>query len=296
MRPTFDMDALRTMVVGTELGSFARAASQLGRSQSAVSMQLRRLEQQAGKPLFRRSGRGLAPTEAGEALLAYARRIISLHDEAAISLGASTEVPSVRMGLPQDFFDDIMPDAITQFSRQRPRAHVEVRAGRNHALEEDIRAGRLDLALAFYLPGSGAVGSRVASLPMLWLGTHRFARPLPEEPIALVLYDHPCLFRQAALQTLERKRWKWRLALTTPSLPGIWAALRSGYGVSIRTSYRIPAGIRNVGPEFGLPSLPPMELRILTASNISPAASRLRDILEQVTQRQLSRRTSGPRP
>jgi len=83
MRPAFDIDALRTIVVGTELRSFARAASQLGRSQSAVSMQLRKLEQQAGRALFRRNGRGLVPTEAGDALLAYARRILALNDEAA---------------------------------------------------------------------------------------------------------------------------------------------------------------------------------------------------------------------
>jgi len=143
MRPTFDMDALRTMVVGTELGSFARAASQLGRSQSAVSMQLKKLEQQAGRPLFRRNGRGLVPTEAGDALLAYARRIIALNDEAAASLGATAAAASVRMGLPQDLFEDVMPDAIMRFSRRRPGVHVEVRAGRNHALEEDVRAGRL---------------------------------------------------------------------------------------------------------------------------------------------------------
>src|SRR5512136_734454 len=100
MKPTFDMDALRTMVIGTELGSFARAASQLGRSQAAVSMQLRKLERQADKPLFRRNGRGLVPTEAGDALLAYARRIIALNDEAAASLGATAAAASVRMGMP----------------------------------------------------------------------------------------------------------------------------------------------------------------------------------------------------
>src|ERR1051326_1091333 len=131
MRPTFDIDTLRTIVVGTELGSFARAAVQLGRSQSAVSMQLKRLEEQAGRPLFQRNGRGLVPTEAGGALLAYARRVVPLHDEAAAALGSTAAPASVRMGLPQDFFEDVMPDAITRFVRQRTGVHVEVRAGRN---------------------------------------------------------------------------------------------------------------------------------------------------------------------
>ena len=120
MRPSFDIDALRTIVAGTELGSFARAAAQLGRSQSAISMQLKRLEEQAGRPLFRRDGRRLVPTEAGDALLAYARRIVSLHDEAAAMLGATAAGASIRMGLPQDFFEDVMPEAIGRFYGGRP--------------------------------------------------------------------------------------------------------------------------------------------------------------------------------
>src|SRR5271165_3562587 len=117
MKATFDMDALRTMVAGIELGSFARAATKLGRSQSAVSMQLKKLEQQAGRPLFRRNGRGLVPTEAGDALLAYARRIVALNDEAAASLEATVAAASVRMGLPQDLFEDVMPEALRRFSQ-----------------------------------------------------------------------------------------------------------------------------------------------------------------------------------
>ncbi|MFX7739727.1 hypothetical protein ABTJ99_20185, partial [Acinetobacter baumannii] len=88
------------------------------------------------------NGRGLVPTEAGDALLAYARRIIVLNDEAAASLGATAAAASVRMGLPQDFFEDVMPDTISGFSQLRPEVHVEVRAGRNYALEEEVRAGR----------------------------------------------------------------------------------------------------------------------------------------------------------
>src|SRR5215207_4355710 len=120
MRPAFDMDALRTMVAGVELGSFARAAAKLGRSKSAVSMQLKKLEQQAGQPLLRRNGRGLVPTEAGDALLAYARRIVALNDEAAASLDATAAAATVRIGLPQDFVEDVLPDVMTRFSRQRP--------------------------------------------------------------------------------------------------------------------------------------------------------------------------------
>lgn len=287
MKPNFDMDALRTMVLGLELGSFARAASQLGRSQSAVSMQLKKLEDQAGQPLFRRRGRGLVPTEAGDSLLLYARRIIGLNDEAAALVGATAAAASVRIGLPQDFFEDVMPDALAQFSRKRPGVHVEVRAGRNYALEEEINTGRLDVALAFFKPNSANHGILIASLPMLWFGGKGMTRSVVKDPIPLVVFDHPCLFRQAAFHALEGKKLRWRLSLTTPSLPGVWAALRSGYGISPRTTHRIPPSIRDVGKEFGLPPLPQIELRMLIGSELSPAASDLRDVLHQVVRKRV---------
>jgi DNA-binding transcriptional LysR family regulator len=282
MNPTFDMSALRAMVVGIELGSFASAALQLGRSQSAVSMQLKKLEEQAGQPLFRRSGRGLVPTEAGDAFLTYARRIIALHDEAAASLGVAASAASVKIGLPQDFFEDVMPEAITRFSRRRPGVHVEVRAGRNYALEEEVRAGRLDVALTFFREGRDAHGSQMASMPMRWFGGKGSSFPSGEDRIPLVLFDHPCLFRQTALQTLDGKSRRWRLSLTTPSLPGVWAALRFGQGITVRTSHRVPAGIHDVGSELGLPELPALDLRMLAGSELSPAAMDLREILTQV--------------
>ena|SRR5271166_612795 len=294
MKATFDMDALRTMVAGIELGSFARAATKLGRSQSAVSMQLRKLEQQADRPLFRRNGRGLVPTEAGDALLQYARRIIALNDEAAASLGTTAAEASLRIGLPQDFVEDVIPEVIVRFARLRPGVHIEVRAGRNYVLEEEVRAGRLDVAFGFFPPGSDSHGTRVASLPMLWLGGRTMVRIPAGDPIPLVLYDHPCLFRQAAFQALERKARRWRLALTTPSLPGVWAALRAAQGISVRTAHRLPSGIRDVGAELGLPKLPTIELRLLAADDLSPAASELRDILSNVISTQVA--TPRPRP
>lgn len=285
MKYNFDMDGLRTMVVGMELGNFSRAASHLGRSQSAISMQLKKLEEQAGKQLFVRKGRGLVPTEAGDALLVYARRIISLNDEAAVSIGATAATTTVRIGLPQDFFEDVMPVTITQFSKERPHVHVEVFAGRNYALEEEVRAGRLDVAIAFFPRGSNGHGTRVALLPLQWLGGDEPHGAPDDGRYPLVLNDHPCLFRQAALQALEKGGKGWRLSLTTPSLPGVWAALRSGHGISARTMHRVPDGIHEVGSDLGLPKLPPIELRLLAAQNLSSAAVDLCDILRDVVGR-----------
>lgn len=276
----FDMDALRAMVVGVELGSFARAASQLARSQSAISMQLKKLEQQAGCALFIRNGRSLIPTEAGEKLLAYGRQILALNDEVAISLGSSKAPSTVRLGLPQDYFDDFLSEVLGRFGKLRKNVHVEVRAGRNYSLEEEVNGGRLDLALAFFDPKTAKRGERLLSLPMLWLAA---ISELPSDgPLPLVLYDHPCLFRQAALRALDERGIVWRVALTTPSLPGIWSALRSNAGISVRTSHRLPKQIRDVGTDFELPRLPKIDLRLLSADNLSPAARDLAGIIKQV--------------
>ena len=282
MNYNFDMDALRTMVVGMELGNFSRAAAHLGRSQSAISMQLKKLEEQAGKQLFVRKGRGLVPTEAGDALLTYARKIISLNDEAAVSIGAAAATASVRMGLPQDFFEDVMPTAITRFSEERPQVHVEVFAGRNFALEEEVRAGRLDVAIAFFPRGSNRHGTRVASLPLKWLGGDRPISAPEDGRYPLVLNDHPCLFRQTAIQALEKAGKGWRPSLTTPSLPGVWAATRAGHGITARSMHRVPNGIREIEIDLELPRLPPIELRLLAAPQLSPTAEDLCEILRNV--------------
>jgi DNA-binding transcriptional LysR family regulator len=289
MKPTFDIDALRMIVAGAELGSFARAAVQLGRSQSAVSMQLKRLEEQAGRPLFQRNGRGLVPTEAGDALLAYARRIIELHDEAAATLGSTAPSASIRIGLPQDFFEDVMPDTITRFSRQRPGVHVEVRAGRNYALEDEVEAGQLDMALVFFRPGRNRPGKLLASLPLFWFAGKSFAGSAAGRPsvMPLVLFDHPCLFRHTALHALDGKGVPWRLSLTTPSLPGVWGALKFGHGITVRTSHRLPGGISDVGSKLGLPRLPSIELRLVERASLSATASELRDVLEAVVQKRV---------
>ncbi len=271
------------MVVGTELKSFTRAARQLGRSQSAVSMQIKKLEEQAGQPLFRRSGRGLVTTEAGDALLAYAQRIVALNDEAAASLGAPTDSATVRIGLPQDFFEDVMPASLQEFSRLWPGVHVEVHAGRNYALTEDVEQGRLDVVLAFFSPETHKDGTHLCTLPMQWLGSLSASKSTADGSVRLILNDHPCLFRQAALQTLERQGVRCRVSLTTQSLAGIWAALLLGHGITARTAHRIPAGICDLGTEWGLPKLPAIELRMLTARRLSPASATMRDILGRVT-------------
>lgn len=147
-RITFDLDVLRTFVVGIELGSFANAAERLGRSTSAVSAQLKKLEEQVGEPVLRKSGRGLVLTAAGETLLAYARRLLELNDEAAIAVRGVDLEGWVKVGLQEDFGEDVLTKILGNFARAHPRVRVEARVSRNAELLDLVTSGRLDLALA----------------------------------------------------------------------------------------------------------------------------------------------------
>lgn len=133
-RITFDLDDLRSFVTGIELGSFARAAQRLGRSTSAVSAHLKKLEQQVGAPILRKSGRGMVMTEAGEMLLGYARRLLELNDEAACAVRGWDLHGTVRLGLQEDFGETFLPQVLGSFARAHPRVRIEARIARNAEL------------------------------------------------------------------------------------------------------------------------------------------------------------------
>ncbi|MDO1529985.1 LysR substrate-binding domain-containing protein [Fulvimonas sp. R45] len=295
MRPiAFDPDVLRSFVHGVELGSFARAAERLNRSTSAVSAQLKKLEEQAGRPLLRKAGRGMALTETGEVMLGYARRLLELNDEAAAAVRGVELEGRVRLGLQEDFGESLLPAVLGRFARAHPRLRVEVRIARNAELLEGVNRGRLDLALAWDGDEGSPHAERVARLPMRWIGTADAAFPKPRrrgEPLPLVVLDAPCLVRRAAIDALDRAGIAWRIAFTSASLAGTWAAVTAGLGVSVRTPLGLPAGVRALtAKEAGLPALPMLGLALHRAeAEPAPAVARLAEILTRTLSASLPR-------
>lgn len=283
MNVTFDLNALRTVVAGVRLGSFARAARHLGRSQSAISMQLKKLEEQAGVPLFVRDGNRLVPTQAGRTLLNYAERMVDLNDEAAASIGTQSTSASVKLGMPQDFADEILSDVLTLFSQEHPNVHVEAHIGRNYALAEEVRMAQLDVALVFaaeHSPESHA--DLVAEMKMAWASSEVAPNVSEEEPVPLVAFNFPCEFRTQGIEALEREGRPWRCALTTPSLPGIWAAVSAGLGVTVRTEYHTPNKFLRAKHLADLPKLPDVHVYHLAHPSLTPAAATLSHIVRSV--------------
>lgn len=144
-----DMDVLRALVIAMEHGGFARAAERLGRTQSAISLQMKKLEEQVGQPLFRKVGRTVALTDAGDLLLGYARRLVALNDEALSAARGRAMDGAVRVGFPQDLAERWLPAVLGSFHRAHPRVHVEAQVGRGRELRARVAQGALDLALAF---------------------------------------------------------------------------------------------------------------------------------------------------
>ena len=276
-RTNLDMDVLRTFVTGFELGSFAKAAERLGRSQSAISTQLRKLEDQVGQALVQKSGRGLALTAAGESLHSYAKRILELNDEAVDTLRSAEVEGWVRLGLPQDFAEAWLPAVLGRFARANPKVRVEVRAERNANLLERTVKGELDLALVW---GAGAAAPHaeiLADLPFTWIGRPDWAglAALGAEPLPLVAFELPCVFRAAGVAALDQAGIPWRLVFSSPSLAGLWAATEAGLGITLRTAVGMPKTLVALDPAAtGLPALPTMPLTLHTAEADPPAAVR----------------------
>lgn len=264
-----DMDVLRTFATGMALGSFAKAGERLGRSPSAISLQLRKLEEQVGQALLRKQGRGLVLTEAGELLLGYARRMLDLNDETCLALKGHGLLDGwVRLGVPQDFAETWLPDLLARFQRAHPGTRVEARVDRGSRLVEDVQAGVLDLALTWGRLGD-VEGEVLGNPAMVWIGPQDY-RLTPQAVLPLVAFDAPCAFRSEMVARLDASGTQWRQVFASPSLSGLWAAVTAGLGITARIAEGKPAHLAVLKPEeAGLPALGTIDL----VMHVSPIAS-----------------------
>jgi DNA-binding transcriptional LysR family regulator len=279
-RLNLDMNVLRTLVTAQQLGGLNRAAKLVGRSQSAVSQQIRKLEEQFGEALFRKQGRGVTLTVAGEIVLGYARRILELNDEAVAAVRGVAIDGSVRFGLPGDFAETWLPMALGRFKRAHPAVRIEASVDRNTTLTDRLDKGELDLALIF---GRGARSDAkvLARLPLSWIGPGT-GEPIQTagESLPLAVFDSPCFFREAAIAALDKAAIPWRIAFTSPSLPGLWAAVEAGLGITLRTTVGLPGSLVVLDEGSGFPPLPSIDLSLHDGGRqLAPATSHLKEIL-----------------
>jgi DNA-binding transcriptional LysR family regulator len=273
-----DLDTLRTLVVAHDLGSYGQAAARLGRTPSAISLQMKRLQEDVGANLFRKDGRGVVLTEAGEIVLRYGRQMLALNDELLDTIRGASLAGSVRLGFSQDFAETVLPNVLSQFTKLYPLVQMEVRIEGNAALVEAIEKNQLDLALAVG-QADRPTAEILGELELVWIAGQEFSTR-EDQPLPLVLLGPQCAFRKEAIQKLDQAGMPWRIAAVSPSLAGLWASAIGGLGITARSSLGLPAKLAWDKEMFDLPRLGAFPVTLHAQSNaMSEGVERLRAII-----------------
>ncbi|MBS4082884.1 MAG: LysR family transcriptional regulator [Rhizobiales bacterium] len=274
----FDFDLLRSFVAVADNRSFTRAAARVGRTQSTVSLQIKKLEENLATSLFERGGRELQLTAEGEIMLTFARQLLQLADEARSRMLEPEVEGVVRLGTPEDFATVYLPDVLAKFARTHPRVTLEVNCNFSVNLLEGFSKGEYDIVLVKREPQGPTGGIAVWRDTLVWVGSPVFALQ-PGQPIPLVLAPAPDIYRKRALAALENVKRPWRIAFTSPSSEGLLAAVRAGLGVTILSKDMVPEGFVLMDTHHGLPILPDAEIALYQAPG---SASRATQLLSEV--------------
>ncbi|MFG2640044.1 LysR substrate-binding domain-containing protein [Streptomyces sp. NPDC048370] len=249
----YDPAQLRTFLAVTETLSFTRAARRLGVRQSTVSQHVRRLEDATGRPLFTRDTHSVELTEDGEAMLGFARTILSAHERAAAFFTGTRLRGRLRFGASEDFVVTRLPEILESFRREHPEVDLELTVELSGTLNSRLEAGRLDLILAKRRAEESG-GELVWRDSLIWIGAPRL-RLDPDRPVPLIVFPSPGITRARALEALEAHGRAWRIACTSSSLSANIAAARAGLGVMAHTRGLVPPGLTRLPARAGLPDL-----------------------------------------
>jgi DNA-binding transcriptional LysR family regulator len=276
-----DLELLRSFVSVIDAGGFTRAGERVHRTQSTVSQQIRRLEESFGRPLLVRKGKRVAPTEEGERLLSYARRILALAEEARDVVARPAPDGIVRLGMPEDFAAYRLAQMLSKFARSRPGLRLDVRCDLSVRLRRDLARGEFDLALVKRDAGDESETGAVAVWPerLRWVTSKRFPVDNSGNSLPLAVFEQGCLYRRRAIHALEAAGRTWRVAYTSPNLAGIQAAVSVGLGVSILPEVAVLADHRVLGPKEGFAKLSNTEVALVIRPDATPATRRLAGLL-----------------
>lgn len=274
--PVLDPDLLQAFVAVADHRSFTRAASALNRTQSAVSMQVKRLEERLQAELFHRSKANVDLSAAGEGLLGYARRILSLNEEAVGRVREHGLDGRVRLGVMDDYGTLLVPPLLAGFVANYPLVHVEMETGLTSGMTDRLGEA-YDLVIAMH-PERRGEGELLRTEQAVWAASaeHRVEQI---DPLPVALYPQGCLFRNWAMQALDAAQRPWRLAFVSHSLSAVEAIAAQGLAVTVVKSGTFPPTLRRLTARDGLPPLPRAEIRLHRAPNLSRAASLLADHL-----------------
>lgn len=246
------------------------ASEQVLLTQSALSLQIKRLEELVQQALFTRERRRLILTPAGEVLLDYARRVLALHDEAVVAIGTGHFAGPVRVGMVQDFADTLFTGLLLRFSQLHPESQIFARVAGTAELLTMLSRSHLDIVIGFAAADDPAA---INIAPMEWYGRAELAE---RRVIPLAVLEEPCRFREAAIASLDAAGRLWRIAVETPNLSTLRSAVDAGLGLTCRTHLFIGDGDTLVTPS--LPALPKVACILGRANDIGNATAHLADL------------------
>jgi len=279
MAAPLDLNLLKTFVAVVESGSLSNAAPRVGRSQSAVSMQMQRLEEMVGNQLLVRGPRTVTPNAIGEDFLIYARRLLKLSDEAWASVTRPKETGSVRLGVPDDYAAFLLPPVLSRFAEDHPLVTVELICEQSTALVKTLAEGRLDLAIVTRLPDQPLDVIRLERF--VWVASPNHVA-WQTDPLPVALFEPGCAARMNVLQSLGDADRSYRCTYSSASLLGLIAVVQAGLAVAGLAQRSVPQSLRIIGANEGLPALPDLEVGILrNPLSTTPAVDRLHDFLRR---------------
>ncbi len=281
MQRHFDLQLLRALVAIADKETFALAARETHKTQSAITQQMQRLEDQVGSPLFERQGRSKRLTSQGQRLLEYARHMLAINDEAFRSMRNGNVVGSLRIGGAQDVADTILPQLLSHIARSYPLLQVEIHIARSQILNEMLKRGELDLTLSTRADDT-LQEAVLRTSPTVWLCSANFVFERGQL-LPLILGDDSSQFRRLAIEGLEKHRIPWRMAYLAPTLIGIKAAVHAGLGITARSIEMLDNDMRVLGEKDGLPPLPDLSYRLCIRRDVLD--SRIRDVYGMLTQK-----------
>lgn len=261
------LSLLHTLIAIDEEGSFAAAALKVGRTQPAVTQQMKNLEQILGSPLFVTRGRRRELTEAGKTLLHHSHEIVSLCHQAMSASGRSHNTGVIKLGAPMEIANDLLPGVLKSFSQKWPRVRIALAVERSGVLMKMLEDGALDLTLSTWRSGSSE-GTRAKLMSVHWIAAKTWQYN-PNEPLPLVLTDAPSMFRRIALTALDLNGWTYYEKFTSRTPSGVRFGIEAGLGITARTKSAFRSDIEILDKKFELPSLPQVSYFLHRALNKS---------------------------
>ncbi|MDO5632382.1 MAG: LysR substrate-binding domain-containing protein [Paracoccus sp. (in: a-proteobacteria)] len=252
-------DLLRTFIAVVELGGHSRAGAALGRSQPAISLQIRRLEELVRASLLTQEGRAILPTPAGEALLSYAREMVRINDEAVRYFHRSHKTGVLRIGLPTDYAVAFLQGTLTRYIRDHAEVELEVHCDLSRELHQHLRSDDLDIIVAVMPTVRMPYLSRMWSEQPIWAAAEDF-RSVTHKPVPLGVHPEGCDYRARMIQALDAIERRWRIVYTGPGISGLQNAVQNGLCVTALTRATLLPGMRMLAETDGFPALEPLRV------------------------------------